>query len=346
MYDPVLYDTVFYSRYHSRLRIIHNSMRVHVVLLGNMEPVQHKFRDWFGYRSLIVSVCIVRNLVIVHIMDNSITRHIDEVNLNTPDFRWENCISVSKCIGFMKHEFNAEVTAKNMIPKHFNNPSSKYYQMTAEQIIEMWNEKAESAKEKGRQFDALMNQLIEVRDNNELQLWKYDVSWDENDFLKRAYEGFKKLLEILQAEYMVIGTELPLYARSCKNPNHITCGRCDCLLWNWKTKRYLIIDWKTSEQIKQSAFKNMKGPGNKYPDADYFHYMTQLSFYKKSIVETYKLASAKNVDILICQMGIPENPGFKTFGPTGKFMYDSAYLDNAIDYAFLRKEIEIEHQAK
>lgn len=273
-------------------------------------------------------------------MENDIVKHISEINEQTSDFRWENCVSVSKCIGFMKHEFDAESTAKNMIPKHFNNPNSKYYQMTADQIMEMWTQKSEAAKEKGRQYDSLMEQIFEIRDPKQFELWKFDVSWDENLFIQKAYNSFKELMKILGSDYIFIGTEIPLYARSNKNPGHITCGRCDCLLWNLKTKRYLIIDWKTSEQIKFTGFKNLKGPGNKYPDADYFHYMTQLSFYKKAIVETYRLAEDSAVDILICQMGTDETPGFKTFGPGAKYMYDSVYLDNVIDYGFLRKELD------
>ena len=276
-------------------------------------------------------------------MKNEITELIKQYNEAHAEFTCKKSVSVSKCINCIKEEFDTEGVAQKMFEKYYHVEGSKYYQMTKEAIIALWDDKREKALKKGRTYDAMMEQLIEIRNPEVLQLWKDTVHYKDNAFLQLAYKGFTNLLTTLnQFGYTCIGTEIQLFCRNSKKPEQIINGRCDCLMYSSKLGRYLIIDWKTNEEIKTTCFKQLLGPSLIYPAADYYTYMIQLSFYKKALVETYNLAADEQVDILICQMGTSNNGYISYNSKVGNYIYNSAFLDSLIEYAYIKLDVKTE----
>ena len=62
-------------------------------------------------------------------------------------------ISVSKIKGYIKEVFDAEKQAKHCAEKGATDPTYKYANMTAEQILEAWSQKAEESCSYGSKID-------------------------------------------------------------------------------------------------------------------------------------------------------------------------------------------------
>lgn len=276
-------------------------------------------------------------------MQNEITDKIKEYNKAHTEFSCKNSVSVSKCIGCIKEEFDTECVAQTMVDKYYNTPGHKYYHMLKEDIIQLWENKRNKALNRGKTYDGMMEQLIEIRKPELFALWKEAVKYDTDDFLKLAHKGFINLLTTLNTfGYTCIGTEIQLFCKNKNNPKQIINGRCDCLMYSPKLNRYLIIDWKTNEEIKTNAYKKLLGPACIYPASDFYTYMIQLSFYKKALIETYNLSNDAYIDILICQMGASNN-GYISYKPDyGNYIYNSDFLDTLIEYAYLKLDIKYE----
>lgn len=260
--------------------------------------------------------------------------YIKQYNSEHPEFTYKNSLSVSKCIGYLKNPFDSEKVANEMYKKYFNEEGNKYYQMTPEMILESWEAKRKFSLDRGKLFDTYVEHVLDIKDPVLFKKWKIIEDIDNNDFMKRAMNGFIKILTYLkECGYdTIIGTEIPLWIT---NNNLIVNGRCDCLLYSSKYQKYLVIDWKTNEQIKTTDFKNLKGPLNHLKDCDLYVYSTQVYFYKKALAETYKLADFNHIDVMVCQMGVNEDPYYKIWLPEKfNFTFDTELMNKVIKYCF------------
>jgi hypothetical protein len=70
--------------------------------------------------------------------------------------------------------------------------------------------------------------------------------------------------------------------------NECIASQIDCIAKN-KKGQHFIIDWKTNEKIETNGYKKyMLYPFHLYPDACFYHYSLQLSFYKE-LCKEYKI---------------------------------------------------------
>lgn len=270
-------------------------------------------------------------------MKSIIVQHIEDYNKEHPEFTYKNSLSVSKCIEFLKEEFDADVVAANMVEKYYNQEGHKYYHMSADDILALWEDKRSKAIEKGKLFDSYVEQILEIQNPQQFQKWKIIEDIDNNSFMQTAILGFKNIIKFFKdtGYDTVIGTEIPLWI---KHNEFIINGRCDCLLYNSKTKSYLVIDWKTNEEIKMSGFKKMKGPLKFISECEYHSYLTQVFFYKKALCETYKLADFDHIDVVICQMGYKDEPYYRIYKPgDSAYMFDTDLMNNIIRYCWAVK---------
>lgn len=269
---------------------------------------------------------------------SSIIEYIKQYNSEHPEFTYKNSISVSKCIEYLTPEFDSEKVANEMYQKYFNTPDHKYYQKTPEMILEMWEEKRNASLAKGKLFDSYVEQILEIKNAKEFHKWKITEGIEYNEFMQKAMIGFRNILTYLkECGYdTVIGTEIPLWIKiNENNRDYIVNGRCDCLMYNSKDKKYLIIDWKTNEAIKSSGFNKMKGPLNHLDACELHKYTTQIYFYKKAICETYGLADYEHIDVMICQMGRASVPYYKIFLPDARqYLFTSKQMNQIIKYCF------------
>lgn len=276
-------------------------------------------------------------------MDNVITSHIRSINQERKDrYTYKNSISVSKCIGYLHPEFDTIGTAKNMVEKYYNVEGHKYYHMTVEEIIALWEDKRNKALTRGKLYDSLVEQILEIRDPIKLKEWKTKHNYESNAFIQLAYKGLINVLTFLnERKYVCIGTEIQMFVEDRNNPANIVNGRCDALFYSNLTNRYLIIDWKTNEEIRIKGYNSLYGPAAFYQDTDYYKYMFQLSFYKKALAETYKLAIDDNIDIMIAQMGHNDVLGYTLYSPAmGNYRYDATLMDMIIQYCYLKHNLK------
>lgn len=275
-------------------------------------------------------------------MSSPIVTYIQQYNSEHPEFTYKNSISVSKCIEYLNPIFDSEKVATEMYEKYFNTEGHKYYQKTPEMILEMWETKRDNALKKGKLFDAYIEQILEIKDNNKFQKWKLDENIDSNEFMQDAMRGFCNLLNYLKdCKYdTIIGTEIPLWIKhNYNNQELIINGRCDCLMYSSTLKKYLIIDWKTNESIKNIGFKKMNGPISHLDSCELYKYLTQLYFYKKALCETYNIADYNNIDVMICQMGYKSSPYYKLWIPDTQYQFNDDLINNIIIYCFDVKKI-------
>lgn len=276
-------------------------------------------------------------------MKNNITDYITKVNKERKEwYTYKKTISVSKCISYMHPEFNIPAKAAEMVRKYYDKEGHKYYHMSADEIIKLWDDKKHAALARGTLYDSLVEQVLEIRNPDKFTEWKLNHNFENDMFIQKAYTGLLNILTLFKNNhYICIGTEIPMYAHNRQNGEQIVNGRCDALFYNTETCRYLIIDWKTNEKIETTGFQTMYGPAIIYYDSDFYKYMFQLSFYKKALSETYNLAVSDNVDIMIAQMGRSEE-GYTLYNPAyGNYVYDSNMMDNIIQYCYLKHNMKI-----
>lgn len=150
-----------------------------------------------------------------------------------------------------------------------NDPDNKYYQMTKEQIKELWRKNGEEASGKGTK----MHYDIECFSNGQT------VTNDSVEY--QYFLNFRKDFPHL----IPYRTEWTVYYEEYK-----LCGSIDMVYKNSITGGFEIYDWKRSREIE---FDNNFGKTAKtkcikhFPDSNFWHYSLQLNTYKKILEEKY-----------------------------------------------------------
>jgi len=177
-------------------------------------------------------------------------------------------LSVTSLVSKFKPKFDKEGQAK----KSAKNKKSKWYGMTAEQIIEAWDNETERAINLGnfyhnqRESDMLDFKTIE-RNGIEVPIIKPLIN-DEG--IKLAPE--QKLTDGVYPEHLVYLKSVGL------------CGQADVVE---VVDGYINInDYKTNKEIKEKGYTNWEGitskmfkPINHLDDCNLIHYSLQLSIY-------------------------------------------------------------------
>ncbi len=192
--------------------------------------------------------------------------------------------------GLIKHlvdEFDKEGTAKKLAAKHFNDPASKYYGMTADQIVEQWTKAADAAVAVGNALDDYVGLVTEpekmafTRDK-----WLDDVNYKNNSAVnKRCYAWTNYWDSMTQKGWKMVGREVPLFYTV--NPGVTVGGRADMIIYNGDLDTIAVIDWKTTDEINGNKFtKPMKCPlvEGLYQDKA-TQYGLQTAFYKMALKE-------------------------------------------------------------
>lgn len=279
-----------------------------------------------------------------------------------------NIISVSKLFDFISEPFDKEASAKSCELKGKNDPKYKYAGMTAEEIIAQWDATASESIMYGSLLDEYTEQILS-KTPDELELWKLNNNYDTDLRLKNNCIGFDQFYaDICALGFEYAGREITVYGEcgassqqgdmpfdieiSDDSQKNIVVGRIDCLFYNKNKNSYLIVDWKTTDNIKTSAFrsKRLKGPAMKYEDCDISKYIIQVQTYKNDLIKTYKLATADKIKVLICNLRKePETTTGKNYKLyVENVPFDSATLDEIVNFSIkkrkLLKKIELSHQ--
>ena len=206
--------------------------------------------------------------------------------------------SVSKIVEVMHEPFDKEGVANKTFSKHFNDPNSKYYHMSVQEIIASWNAKAELGRNNGKVLDTYIGMILENYESKEI-LEKYKASLNEiaankcNVFDKFYNENIVNKLEFLTREQML------------HDETKGVVGRFDAMFLKNDVRtpgvqNLLLIDWKNTEKIETSnSYSKLKGPLYKYDDCELNRYTIQLYIYVYILRKVYHLTDVRIIPLLV-----------------------------------------------
>lgn len=183
-------------------------------------------------------------------------------------------ISVTTLVSALKQGFDAPTIAAKVC----KSKKSKWYGMTPERIIEIWNAESKRATDLGTFYHNQREADILECDS----ITRYDIKLEviapkvDEKGIKTASE--QKLTDGIYPEHLV-------YMKSAG-----VCGQSD--LVEIADNIVYITDYKTNKEIKTSSFVNWEGlsqkmdqPISHLDDCNYFHYALQLSIYMYMIIK-------------------------------------------------------------
>ena len=183
-------------------------------------------------------------------------------------------ISVTTLVSALKQGFDAPKIAAKVC----KNKKSKWYGLTPEKIIEIWNAESKRATDLGTFYHNQREADILECDS----ITRYDIKLEviapkvDEKGIKTASE--QKLTDGIYPEHLV-------YMKSVG-----VCGQSD--LVEIADNIVYITDYKTNKEIKTSSFVNWEGlsqkmdqPISHLDDCNYFHYALQLSIYMYMIIK-------------------------------------------------------------
>lgn len=206
--------------------------------------------------------------------------------------------SVSKIVEAMHEPFDKEGVANKTFSKHFNDPNSKYYHMSVQEIIDSWNAKAELGRNNGKALDTYIGMILENHESKEI-LEKYKASLNEiaankcNVFDRFYNENIVNKLEFLTREQML------------HDETKGVVGRFDAMFLKNDVRttgvqNLLLIDWKNTEKIETSnSYSKLKGPLYKYDDCELNRYTIQLYIYVYILRKVYRLTDVRIIPLLV-----------------------------------------------
>lgn len=262
----------------------------------------------------------------------NIQEYIENKNKELKDL-FKKTLSVSKLNEYLKESFDEITMAENCYQKGLKDPTYKYAGMSVNEILTQWHDKANESKHYGRLLDEYTDLLSNKKDND-LELWKLNNNFNNDNRLNNYCKGVDQFIDfiILNTNYYYVGREIPIFYEN-KNGNKIN-GRLDYLLYDDNTDSYIIIDWKTTENItiKNNYNKHLLGPAYMLDECDMNLYTIQLFIYKLALVNTYKLTTANKISTYVCNLlrESDNNIYYKLYKPN--FVYNENLLNKFIEY--------------
>lgn len=262
----------------------------------------------------------------------NIQEYIENKNKELKDL-FKKTLSVSKLNEYLKEPFDEITMAENCYQKGLKDPTYKYAGMNVNEILTQWHDKANESKHYGRLLDEYTDLLFNKKDND-LELWKLNNNFNNDNRLNNYCKGIEQFIDfiILNTNYYYVGREIPIFYEN-KNGDKIN-GRLDFLLYDDNTDSYIIIDWKTTENItiKNNYNKQLLGPAYMLDECDMNLYTIQLFIYKLALVNTYKLTTANKISTYVCNLlrNSDNNIYYKLYKPN--FVYNENLLNKFIEY--------------
>ena len=242
--------------------------------------------------------------------------------------------SVSKIVEAMHAPFDKEGVANKTFSKYFNDPNSKYYHMSVQEIIDSWNAKAELGRNNGKILDTYIGMILENHESKDI-LEKYKTSLSESVATNKCNIFDKFYKENVENKLDYVTREQILHDETTG-----VVGRFDALFLKNDAKlpgvqNLLLIDWKNTEKIETSNLYNkLKGPLYKYDDCELNRYTIQLYIYVYILRKVYHLTDIRIIPLLV-QIGSVE---YAIYAP--QIPYSDELVSDIISFAI--NEINIQ----
>lgn len=175
--------------------------------------------------------------------------------------------SVTTHIDTYRQEFQTHKIANNLCKKHNEKYSlvGKHNQRKPEYYVELWKAKRDLACNRGT--------MIHLYAESYPYFDKVDIK--EHEYIHNFFND-------IPDDIIYIGSELRLYSTSLK-----LGGTIDLLLYNTKTNKFIISDWKSNEDINKKENGYFLKPFDGIKNTKLNSYMLQLNYYKYCFEEMF-----------------------------------------------------------
>ena len=257
-------------------------------------------------------------------------------------------LSISEVLGMLQEEFDREGVAQKTYDKNYNNPESKYYHMSVEEIMEAWSAKGAESCKYGSLLDDYIGMNLNENNSAKLEMWKLDNNYEWDERLLGLCNSFDHFMELItrSGDIKIVTREKTLYYK-VPNTDYYIKGRFDALFYNEKEKKWIVIDWKSSGSVdkkKRPRTKNLFGPMMQFPALNWYTYTTQVHFYKLALLQSGYLpegTTANDIVVLIVQLPGTKLENDKDYAIHQQaFEFDPGLLGRLFQYAVKKKELQ------
>lgn len=253
-------------------------------------------------------------------------------------------ITISSVIDMIAEPFDSEAIAEKQFNENFNNPESRYYQMTKQDILDAWANKGAESRAYGQNLDKYIGICL-TSDETERELFRMDyVTGDKRmEGLCAAFDSFYNKF-VKDGPLRFIDRERTVYLNITNEKGETISvkGRFDALFYDERSGHYVVVDWKSNgniECVPTKWTKKLLGPARSLYDLAGNKYTTQVFFYKEGLSKNNDIPEDQ-IDVMIVNLqGYDENdkPIFKCIG--AQYAYDEKFLDDVFFYAYNKKQI-------
>jgi len=228
----------------------------------------------------------------------------------------KDVISTTTFIHSFFNEFDTDKIINNILKsKEYKNPDYKYYNMSFENIKDLWSNNAKIASSSGTNLHKNIEEFY-----NDIKVENDSVEFKQ--FLDFHNEYSRNSLQIYRTEWLIYDEILKI------------TGSIDAVFVH-PDGTLSIGDWKRSKEIKYKSYgKFGKFPLNHIPDTNYYHYSLQLNMYRR-ILEKFYNKKVKDMFLIVLH---PDND-------FGKFMkIDIPKMDNEIDLILDQRKKDLDNK--
>ena len=199
-----------------------------------------------------------------------------------------------ECVSNITHlftpKFDAESKSKELYEKYYDDPTSKYYRMTQEQILDQWIAISETACGNGtsvHEFGESCFYFMTYQDDKIIPSFKERLHGDEFESISEKEDAVVKFWNDLPQCFVPIASENKVYREDLGY-----AGTFDILFYydaeldgkSPDKSGFVIFDYKTNKDL----YKNYKGERMLHPFKDLLHcsfntYQLQLSLYQLAL---------------------------------------------------------------
>lgn len=176
--------------------------------------------------------------------------------------------------------FDADAKSSAIVARDFYNRRAKYFGKTKEEILRMWQEKADEAADKGTVLHSFAEACFCVAVGEPGKVdpeWKDRVSGDGTRIDARSVEeaGIVRAFQWMPDYLVPVIKECRLYNRELGY-----AGTVDLLCYDMKEGFFVLLDWKTNESLDKGFTSKMKSEFSHLRDVPLSHYKLQQSLYQ------------------------------------------------------------------
>jgi hypothetical protein len=198
--------------------------------------------------------------------------------------------SVSNITHLFTPKFDAAAKSQEMYEKYYNDPTSKYYQMTQQQILEQWTVIKDTACDNGtnvHEFGESCFYFMTYQDDKILPNFKDRLNGDEFNSINEKEDAVVKFWNDLPQCFVPIASENQV----CREDLGYS-GTFDLLFYydaelDNKTpdkSGFVIFDYKTNKDLyKNFMGERMLYPFNELLNCSFNVYQLQLSLYQLAL---------------------------------------------------------------